>query len=178
MQATTTPAKRLRRRAHRLAAPLVVLTALAGCGGDDATVSDFTAHGSRGGPSDLTLRQFRHAVEQAGVDLTWGHQANSPDVLGSLDPRPVDHQEYATPGSRHLQVLEFAGPAAARAAWDDVVHSDVIDDGGAAARARNLIVVLPRPPLRRGPYRVIWDTVRGLAPDGSDASIVTSPPTP
>jgi len=84
-------------------------------------------------------------------------------IATEVEPEPVSARTLAAQNGTEIQVLTFASPADAERAWDAVLATEVVREGGAATRAANVVVVAPVPPAESAVVRRVWDVVRDLA---------------
>jgi hypothetical protein len=163
----------LRRRSPLLLLPLVLL-ALAGCGDEEVVSGPEPAVAEAEGSTPFVTRsEIRRLIEER-VPVVW--QALTGETLATgVEPEPVSAVRLAAQNGEEFVVLNFATVAEAEQAWDSVLDSEVVREGGAATRAANVVAVFPEEPGERGAARRVWRQMRALAvaceDEGDDAEL-------
>ena len=136
---------------------------LAGCGGDTSTSAADPAERERAAEAHVTLAEARRFLERGDLALVYEATGGRAGVAAEVRPAPSESARLAGQSSRELDLLVFATPAAARAAWESVLDTEIIDEGGRAVRVVNLVAVFPERGLGSDTYRRVRERLRLLA---------------
>jgi hypothetical protein len=135
---------------------------VAACGDDDTAPADPPAARERSRAPHVTLSEARRLLESGGIELTGQGLDGTADIAQEIRPRPAKARRLTTQRGPKLDLLVFATPAKARRAWSSILGTEVIEEGGAAMRAANVVAVFPRP-ADGGFYARIKARLRALA---------------
>ena len=148
---------------HRSTALLLSLLALtlSACGGDDEQDAPASAGGAP--VANVSLAEAQGYLERGELALVReGLEDEGAPIATEIEPEPTTSRRLAAQNGRELDLLVFATPEEARAAWESVLEDTSLrEEGGAAVRAVNLVAVFPRPP-GEGTYARIRDALRAL----------------
>ena len=157
------------RRALHLLALTFTASLLAGCGGDDPE-PDAAARDTGPAAPRVDLAEAQSAIERGDIALVRTATTGDAAIATEVRPRPTDSARLEEQSGREFDLLVFATANEARAAWESVLDTEVVGEGGAAIRAVNLVAVYPEAP-EDGVYGQITRSLRALAtacrtPDG------------
>jgi len=138
------------------------LLALAGCGDEEVAGNpEPPVAEAAGRMPQVTRSEIRLLIEER-VPVVW-QGLRGEGIATEVEPEPVSARTLAAQNGTEFQVLTFASPADAERAWDSVLATEVVRQGGAATRAANVVVVAPVPPDESAVVRRVWGVVRDLA---------------
>jgi hypothetical protein len=124
---------------------LLAIVLAVGCGDEETTppaaVEEPTPY--------LSLSEVESVLERGLAVVRSGSGAL---VAPEVEPAPVDSVRYSTQAGPEFEILVFATPTAARAGMASARGTDMVEDGGKAQQAANVVAVFPEAPegaLRR-----------------------------
>ena len=149
-------------RSPSLACLVLFVLAVAACGGDEQAAGEPPVPERQVANVSLAEAQSYLERDEVGLVRQALGEGRAP-IAQELEPAPADSRRLAAQTGVEFDLLVFSTPDRARAAWESLLDTEVIEEGGTATRAVNLVVVFSERARRSDVRRAVRRSLRTLA---------------